>query len=889
MTDSLEAITVAGLRIRSFVFSLALLCVAIGGAARAEEVWRDTGASPEARALDLVARLTLDEKIGLLTYSAQAIPRLGIQLYYHGNEALHGIVRPGKFTVFPQAIALAATWNPDLIQAMTTAASDEARARNNEMGRVIDLKSSGLLSFWSPTVNMARDPRWGRTPETYGEDPFLTSRIGVAFVKGLQGGDPRYIKVVSTPKHFAVNNEEHNRDRCDVKVSERDLRDYYLRPYKAAVQEANAQSIMGAYNGLNGVPCNANPWLLNTVLRDEWGFDGYVVTDCGALSNLISAHRFVNSGPEAAAVAINAGVDLECGGAEIFVKHLGKAVEMGLVTEETVTQAAYRVLRGRFRLGFFDPVEMVPYNSLSADLIGSKEHQELARRIARESMVLLKNSRAGSAPLLPLDAGAIKSVAVVGPNAGEARFGDYSGTPVHPAVSPVDGIRNKLAGRAEVKFVEWTPLPQQDYQLMPSSAFKNGAERGLKAEYFDNPKFEGAAQTVRTDAGVDVDTQNKPPDPAVPGGRFAARWTGKLVPAASGEHKLSLNTDGRVRLLIDGKTIMQRDAKERPKFSSGKTMDVYAAQQYQNMRMEAPVTLEAGREYEIVLEYAHRDGNALCRLEWIPPAGDLAAARANEMQAARDSNIVIAVMGIGLEHEREGKDRDNLDLPFGQTDYVKQLLEANPNTIVVLVGGSSLAVNWIDEHAPAVLEAWYPGEQGGNAIADVLFGDYNPAGRLPLTFYKSMSDLPAFDDYDITNNRTYLYFTGDPLYPFGHGLSYTGFEYSNLKAENRGDRLAITLDIANTGARDGDEVAQIYISQKTDGDRKVPIKQLSAFKRVHLKKGEKRSVSMEVDFETLKLWNEDSKAAELMAHSLEVQAGASSADIRLRQTVELKK
>jgi beta-glucosidase len=873
---------------RNVVFVMLLAVVAAGAARGAGDAWQDPTLTAEVRARDLVGRLTLDEKIGLLTYSSQGVPRLGIPLYYHGNEALHGIVRPGRFTVFPQAIALAATWNPELIHDMASAASDEARARNNEMGRVIDLKSSGLLTFWSPTVNMARDPRWGRTPETYGEDPLLTSRIGVAFVSGLQGDDPHYIKVVSTPKHFAVNNEEHNRDRCPVQVSERDLRDYYLRPYKACVQEANAQSIMGAYNALNGVPCNANPWLLTTVLRGDWGFDGYVVTDCGALSNLINSHHYVNSGPEAAAAAINAGVDLECGGAEIFLKHLGTAVEKGLVSEGTITEAAYRVLRGRFRLGFFDPADMVPYNSLSPEIIGSKEHQELALRIARESMVLLKNNKNG-APLLPLDAGAIKSVAVVGPNAGEARFGDYSGTPMNPAVSPVDGIRNKLAGKAVVRFVPWTPLAQEDYQLVPGAALRSGANQGLRAEYFLSPKFEGAPETVRTDAGVDVDTQNKPPDPAIPGGRFAVRWSGTLVPAVTGEYKLSLNTDGRVRLVLDGKAVFQRDAKSKPKFSAGQTLDLYAAQQYEDMRMEAPVMLEAGKEYEIMLEYAHKDGNALCRLEWIPPVGDLSAAHAKEMQAARDSDAVIAVMGIGLEHEREGKDRDNLDLPFGQTDYVKQLLEANPNTVVVIVGGSSLAVNWIDANAPAVLEAWYPGEQGGNAIADVLFGDYNPGGRLPLTFYKSMDDLPAFDDYDITNNRTYMYFTGQPLYPFGYGLSYTSFAYANMKVDQNGDTLDVALDVTNTGAREGDEVVQIYIKQDASTDRKIPQKQLSGFKRVHLKKGETQTVSIPVKLETIKLWNEQEKAFELMADSIEVQAGASSADIRLTQAVELKK
>jgi len=880
------------------IFLMAVLQAAATVSARAADVpeypFRDTSLPVEERAADLVSRLTLDEKAGLLSYMSDPVPRLGIDHYYFGNEALHGVVRPGKFTVFPQAIALAATWDPGLIHEVTTAISDEARGKNNTMGGNVDLRSSGLLTFWSPTVNMARDPRWGRTPETYGEDPYLTSRIGVAFVTGLQGDDPEYTKVVSTPKHFVANNEEHNRLRCNPQISERSLREYYFPGFKACVTEGGARSVMGAYNALNGIPCNANRWLLTEVLRGEWGFDGYVVTDCGAVSTMISEHQYAESRKEAAALAINAGVDLECGRDEIIKENIAASLDAGLTTIEDIDRAVTRVLRERFRLGMFDPPEDVPYTKIPGEAVGSEEHQQLALRTARESMVLLKNEPAGDGPLLPLDPAGLESIAVVGPIANVCRFGDYSGSPLNEPVTPLAGIVDRLPPGVKVNHAEWIPAPgEDDYRPVPAENMVPAGRlegHGLRGEYWGNLKFEGRPETTRVDEIVDIDTLNRPPDPAIPRGDFSARWSGKLVPSVSGEYLLSIYVEGSVRMMLDGKALLQRKAVKPPSFRAGQPIDVYVIEQNRNKRLEAAVMLEEGREYDIRIDYRYSGGNAIVRLDWIPPSVEKAEARRRELDMIAGSDVVVAVLGIGREDEREGLDRQDLDLPAYQRDYIRQVMAANPETVVVLVSGSPLSVNWIDEHVPAVVQAWYPGEQGGNAIADVLFGSYNPAGRLPVTFHASVDELPPFDDYEIFNGRTYMYFEGDPLYPFGHGLSFTSFEYSDLDINagrvRDGDTVKVALDVTNTGGRGGDEVVQLYV-RDVEASVKTPLKKLLGFRRIHLEKGEKGRVEFELPVESLAYWDEDANKFVVEPGGFEVMAGASSSDIRLSGTFEV--
>jgi beta-glucosidase len=677
--------------------------------------------------------MSIIEKMQLLYEVAPAIPRLGIAKYDHGNEALHGVVRPGKFTVFPQAIGMAATWNPDLIYQVSSAISDEARARWNELeqGKNQTQKFSDLLAFWSPTVNMARDPRWGRTPETYGEDPYLTSRIGVSFVKGLQGDDPRYLKVVSTPKHFAGNNEEHNRFECKAEMSERSLRSYYLPAFKALITEGEAQSIMTAYNAINGVPCTANKWLLTDILRNEWGFNGYIVSDCGAPGFLYTPHNYAPTREDAAAMAIKAGLDLECSGycneCFIFRDYLPKAYEMGKVTESEITSATFRVLRARFKLGLFDDPSLNPYTSISPSLIGSPKHQQLALETARQSMVLLKNSN----NILPLNPKKVRSIAVLGINAATCEFGDYSGTPLNDPVSPLQGIINKVGKESKIQTLPW----------------------------------EGKSYTA---------LKKKTPDK--------------------------------------------------------KAEDLYQ----------------------------------------------------EEKQLAKKCDVAIVVLGVNKSIEMEGRDRSTLDLPTDQQQFIKEIYKANPKTIVVLIAGSSLAINWMQENIPAIINAWYPGEQGGNAIADVLFGAYNPAGRLPLTYYKSTEDLPAFDDYEVFNGRTYMYFNKKPLYAFGYGLSYTNFSYSNIRINKpsilHGDTIAVSVDIKNSGKYDGDEVVQLYLQQK-EASVKMPDKQLKAFKRISLKTGETKTVRFDLCKKDLSYWNDKNEFV-LEPGEFNVQLGASSDDIR---------
>lgn len=697
-------------RLLSCLAALVILSFAANAQAQTP-LFRDEGAPIADRVEDLLGRMTVDEKIDLLRATSPANDRLGIDKYYHGNEALHGVVRPGKFTVFPQAIGIAATWDPDLLLKVATAISDEARARWNELGegKLQTAQFSDLLTFWSPTINMARDPRWGRTPETYGEDPFLTGEMGTAFVKGLQGDDPRYLKVVSTPKHFAANNEEHNRFECDAIIPEKQLREYYLPGYEALIKRGKAASIMASYNAINGIPSCANPWLLTKVLRGDWGFEGYVVSDCGGPSTLVEDHHYVAKRETAAALCLLSGLDLECGDS-YFIEPLKKAYSLGMVSEADIDRAARRVLTARMRLGIFDSGENNPYTKLTPDVIGCEKHQALALEMARESIVLLKNSNG----TLPLKKGKVRSIAVVGINAASCEFGDYSGEPINTPVSILDGIKAVAGKSFTVKHFPWES-----------------------------------------------------------------------------------DTDGK-----------------------------------------------------------------------------------ESVKLAKGCDAVIAVMGINKSIEREGKDRDFITLPEDQVKFLQQLYRVNKNVVLVLVAGSPLSILWEDKNIPAIVNAWYPGEKGGTAVAEVLFGKYNPAGRLPVTYYNSIDDLPAFDDYDITK-RTYKWFDGDVLYPFGHGLSYTTFRYSGLKVEDKGETLEVSFVLKNTGRLDGDEVAQVYV-RLPEYEGTAPIKELRAFKRVHLKRGASETVTIPVRREDLRYWSESQGRFVFPEGIPEIMVGASSSDIRLK-------
>jgi len=851
-------------QITIITFTILLLFIPVSSnAQRSAELYKNPNVPQHERVLDLLSRLTVEEKISLLRASAPEIPRLDIKKYYHGNEALHGVVRPGKFTVFPQAIGLASMWNEDLMFKVATAISDEARGRWNELGQGEKQQGrfSDLLTFWSPTVNMARDPRWGRTPETYGEDPYLSGILGTVFVKGLQGDDPCYLKVVSTPKHFAANNEEHNRFECNPIISEKDLREYYFPAFERCVKEGKSQSIMTAYNAINNVPCTTNDWLLKKVLREDWGFRGYVVSDCGGPRFVQTHHQYVKTPEAAAALSLKAGLDLECGD-DIYIDPLLNAYKQYMVSEAEIDTAAYRVLQARMKLGLFDNATENPYNSIPPGIVGCEKHKELALEVARQSLVLLKNNK----NFLPLDERKIKSIAVVGINAGNHEFGDYSGTPLNPPVSILEGIQKRVGNNVKVVYAPWVSTVS-GYEMITNSFFPNG----LKAEYFSNKNLTGTPK-VRTDENINFEPENQAPDPFLPTSPLSVRWSGDLVPTVSGKYTLGFTTDDGCRLYLDGKMLIDSWR------NRGVQTDSVA------------VVLEKGVKYKLRAEYFDDGGNAIAKLYWRRP--DLEKRALVDLfgeagKTVRECDLTIAVLGINKTIEREGQDRQSVELPLEQQIFFDEIYKLNPNTVVVLVAGSSLAINRINDKAPAILNAWYPGEQGGTAVAEALFGDYNPGGRLPLTYYNSLDELPPFDDYDITKGRTYMYFNGKPLYSFGYGLSYTKFGYKSLSVQQSDLDVSVKFTLQNDGKYDGDEVTQLYVKFPESGI-KLPIKQLKGFKRIHLAKGKNVTVSLSVPKDELRLWDEKKCAFYTPSGTYVFEIGASAQDIRLSQAINLK-
>jgi beta-glucosidase len=651
----------------------------------------------EERVDDLVSRMTLEEKISQMNSEAPSIERLGIPQYNWWNEALHGVARAGTATVFPQVIGLAATWNTELIRRMAVVISDEGRAKHHESARngVRDLYTG--LTFFCPNINIFRDPRWGRGQETYGEDPYLTSRLAVSFIKGLQGDDSHYLKTVATPKHLAVHSgPEKKRHYFNAIVSQRDLRMTYLPAFQACITEAKAYSIMGAYNQVNGEACCASPTLLQKILREEWGFDGYVVSDCGAIDDIYHNHGLAKSEAEAAAMAVKAGCDLECGctyGIPCDYGRLQKAVQQGLVVEDDINRSVKRLFMARFRLGMFDPEEQVPYAQIPFSVVGSANHREMALEVARQSLVLLKNENS----LLPLDKEKIASIAVIGPNADNTMVltGNYMGTPNSP-VSVLAGIQALVPPGTRVNYARGSDILDRS---------QDGFEEALQAA-----------------------------------------------------------NSSQVAVVV------------------------------------------AGLSQQLEGEEGQQEGN--------PPG----------------------VTSSG--------DRITLDLTPVQEELLEAIYNTGKPVILVLINGSALSINWATSHIPAILEAWYPGQAGGTAVAEALFGLTNPGGRLPVTFYQSSSDLPAFDDYKM-ENRTYRYFSGQPLYSFGFGLSYTTFTYRNLQIDpvnvKAGDPISIQVDVENTGKMPGDEVVQLYLKD-VKASLPVPLLHLQGFTRIHLAPGENKIV-----------------------------------------------
>jgi len=808
------------------------------------------------RLSDMIGLMTVDEKINQLTNQTDSIPRLGISGYNYWSEALHGVLA-SRATSFPQAVALGSSWDPELVYRVAAAISDEARVINTIEGKG--------LTYWSPTINIARDPRWGRNEESYSEDPTLLSRMGVAFIKGMQGDDPYYLKTVSTPKHFIANNEEERRHTGSSDVDMRSLFEYYLPAFHQAIVEGKAYSIMGAYNEFNHVPCNANMFLLHDLLRRTWGFTGYVVSDCGAIADMVYGHHFFETGAEAVARSILAGCDLNCG--EMYRLHIQEALDRGLLGEKDLDTALERVLSARFRLGEFDPPEMVPYAKIPKDKLDSKEHRDLALEAAQKSIVLLKNDG-----ILPLKKDKIKSIAVMGPNAAKAQLGIYSGSP-NIVVSPLEGIKEKASSLGiSVEYLMGSDIGGGLLRPVEPQYFatvEGTDETGMKGEYFSNINLAGEPALTRIDPEVDFSFSTLSPAPGVPEDKFSVRWSGKIIPPET-IHQMGVSNDDGARLYIDGKLIIDdwNDHGEKAN--------------------KAEIELLAGKEYEVVLEFYDNTLNADAKLTW--DLGQKEFRKAREVAAKNDA--VILVLGISPGISQEELDRTEIELPEVQRNLIEEVAEVNKNVVIVLVNGGPLALAGTEEKANAIIESWYGGEFGGKALADVLFGDVNPGGKLPETFYASTKQLPPFADYDLINHpRTYLYFDEPVLFPFGHGLSYTQFEYGNLTLNtekiNKNDEVEIQFTIQNTGQLKGDEVAQVYI-HCLNASVKVPVNQLKRFQRISLAPGESKKLTFKLPVAEFSFYDIRTNDFETTPGQWEISVGSSSKDIRLKKSITVE-
>ncbi len=880
------------------LFRTLALCAAISlatvGHAAAPQPWLDTSASFETRAAALVAQMTLEEKAAQMQNAAPAIERLGVPAYDWWNEGLHGVARAGQATVFPQAIGLAATFDVPLMGQVATTISDEARAKHHQFIREGSHGRYQGLTFWSPNINIFRDPRWGRGQETYGEDPYLTARMGVAFVHGLQGDDPVYRKLDATAKHLAVHSgPEADRHHFDARPSKRDLYDTYLPAFEALVKEGQVDAVMGAYNRVYGESASASHFLLRDVLRRDWGFKGYVVSDCWAIVDIWKHHKIVPTREAAAALAVKNGTELECG--QEYAT-LPAAVKQGLISEAEIDEAVTQLFIARMRLGMFDPPERVKWARIPASVNQAPAHDALALKAAQESLVLLKNDG-----VLPLSRN-LKRIAVVGPTADDtmALLGNYFGTPAAP-VTILQGIRDAAKG-VEVRYARGvdlvegrddpsaTPLIEATY-LRPSV---DSPERGLRGEYFRTADLSGTPALVRTDAQIGFrwdrgsPTDNllargeAAPGQGIPNDNFSIRWSGQLLPPVSGRYRIEAAADDGYRLYVDGKRVLDHWTTSDRLQGDGVDLD-----------------LEAGRAYEVKLEYFDAERDAGVRLGWRMPGAKPPFEEA--LDAARNADVVVFVGGLTGDVEGEemkvnypgfaGGDRTDLRLPAPQRALLEALRATGKPVVMVLTGGSAMAVEWAQANLPAIMMSWYPGQRGGTAVGQALFGDTNPGGRLPVTFYKADQAMPAFDDYTM-EGRTYRYFRGTPLYPFGHGLSYTSFDYGKLRLDApripADGQLKVQVDVANTGERAGDEVVQLYV-RRVDAAPGDAQQALRGFQRVQLAPGERRTVAFDLDTtQALRQYDEARAAYVVPPGAYEVRVGSSSADARVqaRFTVE---
>jgi beta-glucosidase len=766
----------------------------------------------EKRVAALVGKMTLEEKVSQMQNDAVAIPRLDVPAYNWWSEGLHGIARSGYATVFPQAIGLAATWDVPLMHEVADTISTEARAKNAEALRKGIHSIYYGLDIWSPNINIFRDPRWGRGQETYGEDPFLTGQLGVAFVEGLQGNDAHYYKTIATPKHFAVHSgPETTRHSANIEPSAHDLEDTYLPAFRATVTQAKAGSVMCAYNALYGEPACASTLLLQDKLRKDWGFNGYVTSDCGAVTDISEGHHYTADLEHAAVAALRAGTDTSCGD-EYAV--LAKAVKDGLISEKEIDRSLDRLFTARFELGLFDDQAKVKYAQIPFSEDDSEAHRALALQTAGKSIVLLKNEG-----VLPLKKSV--TIAVVGPNAASlsAIEGNYNAVPSQP-VLPLAGLEHAF-GAEHIRYAQGSPYVSELPIPAPRTLFhpaKGDSHSGLKGEYFDNVDLQGTPSMTRVDEQIDFDWNGATPDKSVSASHFGVRWTGTIQAPVAGDYQFSFTLahcypcgDAEsVKVYFDDKPLSDQPVPAKDYRASGLQ----------------PFTLHVddAKAHAIRIEYTHKATlfGAGITLNWMPA---IDAEREAAVKAANEADVVVALVGLSPELEGEempvhvkgfnGGDRTTIELPAVQEKLLEAVAATGKPLVVVLMNGSALAVDWAKQHANAVVEAWYPGEEGGDAIGKVLAGAINPAGRLPVTFYASTEDLPPFDDYSMAG-RTYRYYAGTPLWGFGYGLSYSTFRWTHLKLSSTtlkaGEPLVVDADVENTSERGGEAVSELYLT-----------------------------------------------------------------------------
>ena len=814
---------------------------------------------------DLVGRLTLPEKVSQMLNASPAIDRLGIPAYNWWNEALHGVARTSmKTTVFPQAIGMAATFDTEAMLRMATITSDEARAVHQEYVRRGERGIYQGLTFWTPNINIFRDPRWGRGQETYGEDPYLTGQLGSALVKGFQGDDPRYLKVTACAKHFAVHSgPESSRHEFNAQISEYDLWDTYLPAFRDLIVDAKVAGVMCAYNAYAGQPCCGSDKLMTDILYKKWQFKGYVTSDCDGINDFWQHHK---TDPDAATAAANAvlhGTDLECATGKLFTYNsLLESVQKKLISEQQLDTSVKRLYKIRFQLGMFDPVERVKYAQIPLSVVESAPHQAHALKMARESVVLLKNEK----NTLPLRKN-LRKIAVLGPNADNesVQLGNYNGFPTD-IVTPLEGIRAKVGPGTEVVYVQGVDYASnvvyEPLDINKQLAY-NG-KPGFQAEYFRGTGLEGAPVATRQEAGLDRYLANVKMEvvPGLPAENFSARYQTTFTPATTEELALQVSGDDGYRLFVDDQLVI----------------DAWAGRGLSTRQHILTVT--ASQPLRLRLEYLQTDRRTILKFSG---AKVVPMNAANILARVQDADAIVFVGGISPKLEGEemtvkvpgfgGGDRTTIGLPQVQTDLLKVLHGTGKPVIFAMMSGSALATPWEAAHLPALLTAWYGGQSAGTALADVLFGDYNPAGRLPVTFYKSETQLPAFNNYSMAG-RTYRYFTGEPLFPFGHGLSYTTFQYSGLQVLSKpvtGQPISVRVQVQNTGPRAGDEVVQLYVRHPGAAGR-VARHTLAGFRRVRLLAGEKKLVTFTLSPRQLSRLDAQARRVEL-AEKVQVFVG----------------